>query len=385
MTVRTIDYERFQLKRVNPLDGLMIDAATWRDAHDYHRNHQRLHNLAAHGSGIVLGLDVVANSPPDGSVVINPGLAIDPEGNALIVAQSQRYFLKASGAGTTYLVIQFREIPMAADSGGADGQESRILEAYRIQERDRLPDEPYIELARIATAGRVDAIADAVDRLNPGLNEIDLRFRPMAGVRPQMPLPIAQALVRAPQPGTGHRLGVNNLANELNHLGMCQARLIGALALEAGPPDCSLLYLLFPPSWTPNKQEMASLGYFLSRGGVALLEPCLAAGESGAGKQTEVAFAAIAQQLGLSPAPVKGGHPLLSTRFIFGQCPPGLADDGAVLEAQGLIYSGRDYGCAWQGGGPERPLAREVIRGALEFGVNVALYALDRRSRALRT
>lgn len=378
----TVDFERFQLKRVNPLEGLMIDAAAWRDAHDYHRSHQRLHNLTAHGSGIVVGLEVVANSPPDGSVIIKPGLAIDPEGNVLVVAQPQRYVLKASGAGTTYLVIQFREVPVTTESDGPDGRDSRILEAYRIQERDRLPDEPHVELARIALAGRVEAITEPVDRLNPGLSEIDSRFRPVTGVRPQVPLPIAQALVRAPQPGAGHRVGVSNLANELNHLGLCQARLIGSVALEASPPDCTLLYLLFPPSWMPNKQEMANLSYFLSRGGVALLEPCLAAGDSAAVRPAEVAFTAIAQQLGVTPAPVKAGHPLLGTRFVFGACPPGLADDGAVLEDQGLIYSGRDYGCAWQGGRADRPLPRELIRGALEFGVNVAIYALDRRSRA---
>jgi hypothetical protein len=80
---------RFQLKRVNPFQGLVIDADAWQDAHNYHRNHQRLHLLAFHGTGIVAGLEVVSHNPPDSSVVIQPGLAVDPEGNTIIVSQAQ--------------------------------------------------------------------------------------------------------------------------------------------------------------------------------------------------------------------------------------------------------------------------------------------------------
>lgn len=382
----TIDFERFQLKRVNPFEGLMVDAATWQDAHEYHRCHQRLHNLAAHGSGIVVGLDVIANSPPDGSVIITPGLGIDPDGNVIVVSQPQRYFLKAGTTGTTYLVIQFREIPTGADSGGtSDGQDSRIQEAYRIQERDRLPDEPYVELARVALTGKVETIKDPADPLSPGVSEIDPRYRPRAGVRPQVPLAIAQGVIGSGPPDSRHLAGLSNLANELTQLGLCQARLIGSAPLEVGPPDCSLLYLLLSTSWTPSKQEMANLGYFLSRGGVVLLETCAGTVDSPLNRQAEATFSAVTQQLGLSPSAVKLGHPLLSSRFVFGQPPPGLLGDGPVLEAQGFVFTPRDYGCAWQGGTTDKPLTREVIRGAVEFGVNLVMFAQNRRSRAKGT
>ena len=70
------DLLKFQLKRVNPFQGLVIDADTWHDAHNYHREQLRLHYLAFHNVGIVDGLKVTANDPADLSVMIHPGVAI---------------------------------------------------------------------------------------------------------------------------------------------------------------------------------------------------------------------------------------------------------------------------------------------------------------------
>ena len=36
---------QLQFRRVNPFQGLMIDAGVWLDAHEYHRNQMRLHHL----------------------------------------------------------------------------------------------------------------------------------------------------------------------------------------------------------------------------------------------------------------------------------------------------------------------------------------------------
>ena len=136
------DIIKFQLKRVNPFQGLVIDADTWRDAHNYHRDQQRLHILAFHKIGINVGLEVTANTPPDVSVNIHPGMAIDPEGNVIIVSQTQRYRIQTREKGIIYLIIQFREIPSEPYQPPEGGQPTRILEAYRIEEREKLPTDP---------------------------------------------------------------------------------------------------------------------------------------------------------------------------------------------------------------------------------------------------
>ena len=79
------DILQFQFKRVNPFQGLMIDTDIWLDAHNYHRDQQRLHTLVFHKVGIVQGLEVTSNKPPDLSVNIHPGIAIDSEGNVILV------------------------------------------------------------------------------------------------------------------------------------------------------------------------------------------------------------------------------------------------------------------------------------------------------------
>ena len=105
------DVLKFSLKRVNPFQGLVIDADIWQDAHNYHRDQQRLHVLAFHEAGVVQGLRVSACSPPGLSVTIEPGLGIDPEGNVILVPEAQKYEVQTRQKGTVYLVIQFREVP----------------------------------------------------------------------------------------------------------------------------------------------------------------------------------------------------------------------------------------------------------------------------------
>src|SRR4030042_595062 len=153
--------DKLTLKRVNPFQGLIIDDAIWRDSHEYHRNHQRLHSLAIHGPGIIAGLEVIASQSPDLSIIINPGIGIDPAGNTIIVAKPQSYQILTRDAGTIYITMQFREIPTGPYQPPEGGQPTRILEAYRIQERNNLPDEPYLELARIDFDPANKAISNA--------------------------------------------------------------------------------------------------------------------------------------------------------------------------------------------------------------------------------
>ena len=78
------DITKKPLRRLNPYRGLILDVNTWSAAHDYHREQQRLHVLAMHSPGVVAGLDVVAWNPPDSSVVIYPGVALDLEGHTIM-------------------------------------------------------------------------------------------------------------------------------------------------------------------------------------------------------------------------------------------------------------------------------------------------------------
>ena len=109
------DILQFQFKRVNPFQGLMIDTDIWWDAHNYHRDQQRLHTLLFHRVGIVQGLEVTSNKPPELSVNIHPGIAIDPEGNVIIVPTTQHYRIQTREKGAIYHFVSLTEFILSAN------------------------------------------------------------------------------------------------------------------------------------------------------------------------------------------------------------------------------------------------------------------------------
>jgi len=412
------DVIKFQLKRANPFPGLMIDVDTWQDAHNYHRDQQRLHIMAFHQTGILGGLEVNANNPPDLSVTIRPGMAIDPNGNSIIVAEPQRYTLKTRQKGTIYLVIQFREVPTGPYQPPDGGQPTRIVEGYRIQERESLPKEAHLELARIEFDPADPAIKDPQKPTKPGINEIDYRYRRAAAsatpvqppVEPPPPPPPAKAArAAAPEPARTvappppvqevvappsketvtigyavlgeapkglHLLGLQNLSREISRQYDFTLEIKENVALDKAI-KCQLLYLAGNGRFELSEAEKASVGDFLKKGGCVVAEGCSEMGDDAASKGSKefgLAFNQLASQLNCKLENVRREHPLLSAVHVFSGAPSG-AETGMLLEGGHMIYSGSDYGCAWAGGHQNDPLPRETIRSSVEMGVNVAAYA----------
>ena len=365
-----------QLKRVNPFQGLMIDADTWRDAHDYHRLHQQRHGLLLHGWGIVSGLEVRPHDPPDRSLEIGAGVAVDAEGRLMVVAQPTRYHLNAEEPGLIYLLLTFRDIP-SEPFGAAleDGKRvpSRLREGFLIAEYDRLPDTPYVELARVrlSAAGRPVVAAPAPAR--PAEDQLDLRFRVAAGLRPGALVGVG-CWQGAADEGTDHATGLAALVQELAGP-RWQVEWHEVFAGAAEPIAGDLLALPLEDMNNLPDGDVQRLTAFLDGGGVVLAESC---GGRLSQAETTVALAGLARALGRTGAPVAVGHPLLTAAHIFTAPPPG-AVAGDVLEADGLVLSGADYACAWKGCAPDRPLGREAIRTAQEWGANLLAYALARR------
>ncbi len=388
---------RFQLKRENPFPGMMIDADIWRDAHQYHRDAQRLHLLAFHRPGIVGGLEVTQHDPPDHSVVIQPGLAADPEGNIIIVAQPQRYQLQTKERERVYLIIQFREIPGPPFQPPEGGQPTRIVEGYRIQERDRLPDEPYVELARIEFDPADPAIRDPKNPTAPGKNEIDFRFRQAVGAPPVVasPPPTVPEKPSAPVPPAPvptpretliigylslganagvHRAGMENMIRELSwSRPALSIEMRPITALKKDLKGCRLIYVAGSGRFEIPGELEAALKDFLKAGGTVFGEGCSESDPKGA-REFGLAFNELATRLQCKLEAVHREHLLLRAAFVFSQPPPGI-EAGMLLEGGRMIYSTADYGCAWQGGRPGSPLPREAIRSAIEMGANIIAFA----------
>ncbi|MFO8009706.1 MAG: DUF4159 domain-containing protein [Dehalococcoidia bacterium] len=401
------DITRFQLKRENPFEGLVIDAETWRDAHQYHRDSQRLHVLTFHRTGIVGGLEVAASDPPSLTVIIQPGIGIDPQGNTIVIADTQKYKIQARKKGTIYLVILFREIPGGPFQPAEGGQPTRIVEGYRIEERSELPPEPHLELARIDFDPENDAIREPQTPSKPGKNEIDYRFRQSAAAV----APAAQAAVPAPQQQAApppsntdkpkpasepparnrttltighavlgdagkdlHLKGLQNLAREINQRYDMEIKIEKASSLAKNLGKYQVLYLTGNGNFELSDEEQSSLSKFVESGGMVFGEGCSEGeAQSRGAKEFGLAFNKIAGQFKSKLENVQRGHPLLSSAHIFSSVPQG-AGPGMLLEGGRMVYSGSDYGCAWQGGYQDVPLEREVIRTAIEMAVNIMSY-----------
>lgn len=371
---------RVQLKRVNPFTGLMIDAATWQDSHEYHRNVDHAHALAMHGWGIVSGLEVDAADPADRSVWIRPGVAVDPEGRLIIVAQPYRYQITTEEPGLIYLVLMFREIPQDPVLSIEDGAErpSRLLEAYAIYERNRLPDQAHVELARVVLGAGKKAVKEAADPVSPGVNELDKRYREQAAIRPSV-----RTTVGVWKPADYASLGTHIAG---------PTRLMSALGADINwrirrrdqpqgtdePLDCELIIMPVTADTALSDIERKLLSIYLDGGGVLLLEACATSGGD-----AQKALAAVAQAVGRKPQPVKRDHPLLISRHVFAAPPPGAAK-GQLFESDGLLVSTNDYTCAWNGGTADKPLDRADIRTAVEFAENMLAYAVWRKGNARR-
>jgi hypothetical protein len=370
------------LQRLVPHEGMVVDVATWNAAHDYHGAHQRLHAMTMHSPGVVAGLEVVAWDPPDSSVVINPGLAVDSEGRVIAVGEPQRFQLQTSEAGAHYLVLQFSEVTPAGAAAPAnhDSQPRYLLEAYSLQERRELPGEPYVELARVQVSGRGAPISEAQDPFNPGPDEIDMRHRLSAGPQPAGVVRLGVVPLEVAADGQIlHAAGATSLARATNATTPYRAEFIGSVNLNQPIAGCDLLIMAGRQEFALTDDWLLVLRRFLERGGVLLGETCGADARSGSdGAPFRRSFVALAERLGIELAIVERGHPLLKAHHLFAQAPEGAGGPASMVAGGGIVYSDGDYGCLWDGGRPNAPAQREAIRSAAELGVNMGIYASRR-------
>lgn len=368
--METKNLSAVQLKRVNPFRGLIIDPDTWATAHGYHLEAARLHRLLHHRPGIVCGLEVRATEPPSDAVIIEPGVGVDSGGHMLVLGQRQTYRIQAD-AGPVYLIIQYREIPSdrVPAAGSPEGNPTRITEGFRIQERREPPPEPHLELARVEVAGK--ETRDAADTFRPRPGEIDLRCRLETDAASPAEVGVAY-LAHAGDPEGVHLEGLCRMIRAAGRDFAC--RFLGKVGLrDKFLQRCDILYVSGAGGFELEGADI--LPAFFRHGGLLVGEPCQAAkGEAGAFKQ---AFHALAA--GAKLAEVKAGHVLLARPHLFSAPPEGSVAKGGLWAGGGLVYSEADYGCAWRGGLPSKPLPRGSIRDATELGANLMAYAYSLR------
>ena len=171
------------LKRAKWLKYLFVDRTLAETEQNYWNEKRKKHIANEHKEGVVVGLGVTEANPPSLSIVVQGGRAINTEGNDPEVETAQEIDLTSlvplSGTTTVYLKLSFNDVevePYFVDEIG-DYQNKYVQDSSVLEVTTDVPVAPDLELARVELAAGATEITDAVDPLNPAVNEIDLRYQ----------------------------------------------------------------------------------------------------------------------------------------------------------------------------------------------------------------
>jgi hypothetical protein len=369
-------FKDIPLKRIKPVDGMAVTAQVWDEAHAYHFQQQRMHNLLMHGMGIITGLNVVASDPADSSVNIYPGMAIDAQGNMIVLSEPVAFHF-GPAQGMLYLVISYEESrPEQQKTGGP----LYISAQFGIETVSKLPRLPYLELARIQRT-RESQISNAAIADFPRVNEIDLRFRPEkdSSAIEQAAFAVVAVCYADKAVHSDRAHGVGMLAQQLRQAGR-RVNVDDNVPIDAGLQKYDLVVLVAHDAFKIAREEMNLLYAYIRGGGTVLMECCLCHQEDG-NSPAQALFFDLANSFGIQMAEIPREHVLLSTPNLFA-CPPAgfeTHEQAAIWLGEGLLISGKDYGCLWQGERRGRPANRDEIRAAIEWGENIIRLAQRRR------
>lgn len=359
----------FPNKRVKPYDGMSVTADVWNQAHEYHRQYNQAHSLFFHGSGILIGMDVVASDPPDSMVFILPGVAVDPNGKVIVLAEPVAYDLGDEIDGPLYLTIIQRESSTSLKKNNDGSGLAFIQDEFLITARQSVPEKTMVELARFTRKDRKSMIKDAKLPNGPGINEIDLRFRRQIAMQIEQLL-TAGVVYLGEMKDRIQGEGLIRLAQSVRRTENLNLVVNDNVQLDPGILINSFLYLVGKGKFQLTKAQLKGLQGYINRGGFLLMESC----DSQAGDS----FSQLAKEieLKLSSSPKKEDR-LLSEPHFFPAIPAGYEKEGKVVVGDGGLLSTFNYGALWSGEGKETIPTREDIRTAFEWGSNLLHFILD--------
>ncbi|MEO1377548.1 MAG: DUF4159 domain-containing protein [Cyanobacteria bacterium J06635_10] len=376
------------LQRLHVYDSLMMNAKRWKEAHHYHRQRQNVHYQSLNEPGIVCGLGVRIIEPPKEAAArfrdkrwleIAPGIAIDLEGNPIIVdPTTDRTFRIATsppitGSLTVYLVASYVE---PQDSEKATKSEL-IREWFRLDEKTSPPTENEVELCRIKLEPPTVELQNPVDVLFPNANQLDFRYRHQAKARSQGVVRIATT--------------VNAAYDNLSYLMQSVASLyptlegdteIGIVSLYEKLPEYDLVFLTALQALNIDLQELKVLENYLQTGGIVFIELSHKDDDinydilrEGIEQLIQTHFKTKMQSF----SELSQKHLLRTKPFLFAKLPQINRKFVQLWNAGGIIFVEGNLSAAWGGLNQDVALERNEIRTAHELGINILNFARQRR------
>jgi len=159
------------MTRVRYFFGQLLTAEAFETEQTYHIEKRRLQNRLLLGAGIVRGLEVTAAQDSGNAIKVSPGIAIDRNGNEIIVQDPFHLGPCSHMSGTCRVIVRYTETPsdpVAAINGGTEF--SRITEGFAISivaDDDCELSADAVDLARVIRRNGRWAVE------SPGLNQSD--------------------------------------------------------------------------------------------------------------------------------------------------------------------------------------------------------------------
>lgn len=162
--------------RLRFFSGRLLTAGDFALEQNYFRGKLKLHNRALHGFGIISGLRVTVEA---GKVIVTPGLALDCEGNELVVETNVILSAPPAGWQTAFVNLHFVEQKLNEDA--TTNEATIIREAVELEFAGQNFNTRHRHLrGRWLTCGNCHPLTIA--RLRPGARgwRVDRRYRPPA-------------------------------------------------------------------------------------------------------------------------------------------------------------------------------------------------------------
>src|SRR5262245_59664851 len=205
----------------------------------------RLHTLAFHDVGVIARTtaNAVASAADHTEVEVSACVAVDPDGNMIVVSQERKVPFDGVEAGPVYVTVGYEENRVNAEAHAPrNAPANRIVESYKLEVTNKAPQAPVLELARLYWTAVTAAEKTATDAGNPREDEIDQRFRPYAHAARQVPVTIGVV----GEDANGRLRGLTNLMREVNSVQGYLARYRGGVNLDEGAGGSDLLYVCGP-------------------------------------------------------------------------------------------------------------------------------------------
>jgi hypothetical protein len=373
------------MQRQQVKNGLLLTAERWQRAHDYQRRRQNLHYQSVNQPGIVCGLGVRVIPAPEAVnaqyrdnrwVQIQPGIAIDLEGNLIIVPHQVNFRiateLKESEPVTVYLVAQYRDPDQLEDTPDREV----VQETFRIDERSCLPGRSDVELCRVLLREQKQLLCTSADAFFPGYGDLDLRYRRQAQARPQGLVQIAE-INHDDRECSRNFFNLTYLMRAVEDIypPLRGAETVDQVTWDSDLHPYELLYLTGRKGLSLDSHQFSMLSSYLKTGGTLLVDA--------PSEATELiqSIQSLAQQL---QSPLKSlqesrrDHPLRMKPFLFSALPVVDQTRIQLLSGGGIVLAIGDLGGLW-GLDEELKRSRTELRTAQELGINILHFAWKRR------